>query len=631
MTGIAGKSLRPNRSSEHSEGRDHVAARQADYSLGMSPRLLAATALLGALCACSDDPAPEDRPEAAVPAGEVATPSPPDELVIEAPTRLHTNLSIVETESEAVADRLLEFSDRLRKREFEGLGEWFAEDFVGHAMTGVPVAEERELPLAIEETLHDCAGARAVGREAFVDALEALIGPWRSVDSVLFKVKKADFQRARRAWGKVHLKIHMIGRDEDGALVSVGGRADANVERDGGIYVLSRLALTELHRETRPSPMFVDVAAPAGVAHTWTRFGTEGNQSFHWNGAAAGDVDGDGDFDLFVPSDGRNFLYLAQPDGTYAEAAEARGVARPAEGTGALFADFDRDGDQDLMVAHVGWKPVGPEDSGGERLQLYLNDGEGRFTRAEGPARGPGLDVPFVAYTLTALDIDGDGWLDVHVCGYGRVEVEHNDSWVEATNGSPNGLLRCRGVDGEGRFLGFEDIAEAAGVRGSRWSYAAASADIDEDGDADLFVANDYGSNHLWINSGDGTFEDRAEALGVADRGNGMGASFGDLSGDGRLDLYISNMSSTAGNRILGRLGDDLDPETLALLAKLAAGNSIFIGAGEAGGFERLPAENGGIGASWAWSPALFDVDLDGDLDVFCANGFVTGELPFDT
>ncbi|MEC7231658.1 MAG: VCBS repeat-containing protein, partial [Planctomycetota bacterium] len=161
------------------------------------------------------------------------------------------------------------------------------------------------------------------------------------------------------------------------------------------------------------------------------------------------------------------------------------------------------------------------------------------------------------------------------------------------------------------------------------WSYAAAAADVDEDGHIDLFVANDYGSNYLWINRGDGTFEDGSDAFGVADRGNGMGAAFGDLNGDGALDLYVSNMSSTAGNRILGRLEEDIDPEIHALLKKLAAGNSIFFRGAE--GFERVPAENGGVGASWAWSPALFDLDLDGDLDVFCANGFVTGELPFDT
>ena len=121
-----------------------------------------------------------------------------------------------------------------------------------------------------------------------------------------------------------------------------------------------------------------------------------------------------------------------------------------------------------------------------------------------------------------------------------------------------------------------------------------------------------------------------AEAEGVSDIGNGMGVAWGDLNSDGRLDLYVSNMSSTAGNRILGRLNDELDPETHALLMKLAAGNSIFL-AKEGGGFERREKSAGGLGGSWAWSPVLCDLDLDGFLDVYLANGFVTGDQPFDT
>lgn len=568
-----------------------------------------------------------------MPAGEaLAQDSTVLSIDIESPSNPHRKVEYVETETETNADRLLAFSDKVRKREFDALGDWFTEDFIGNGLAPVEVAATTALPLSVERTDFDVASAHLVSGAGFAASLEQLIGPWKSVESVLFKVKAAEFQKkARPAWGKLKIKLHLLGRDEDGGMVAIGGWGYARVARVRGKYRLQKFQLTELHSERRAAPIFADVTAPAGVAHTWARFGTEQNNSFHWNGAACGDVDGDGDWDLFVPSDGRNFLYLAEPDGTYAEVAEERGVAQPDAGTGALFADFDRDGDQDLMVAQVGWTPATSDDDGGGRIRLFLNDGEGRFTEATGEARGPGLDVPFVAYTLTALDFDGDGWLDVHVCGYGRVEVEHNDSWIEATNGTPNGLLRCRGAGDDGAFLGFEDVAEAAGVRGDRWSYAAAAADVDQDGLIDLFVANDYGSNYLWINQGDGTFQDGAEALAVADRGNGMGVAFGDLNGDATLDLYISNMSSTAGNRILGRLEEDIDPEIHALLKKLAGGNSIFFGGAKGKGFGRVPAENGGTGASWAWSPALFDLELDGDLDVFCANGFVTGELPFDT
>lgn len=566
----------------------------------------------------------------------------PEDLVIPDPDRPHVSVEFVETESEAVADRLLAFSDKLRKREYGALRDFFTDDFAGSPLDAWPqkAASPEDWPLGIVREEYDVSGQvtpldqvfdRVLDRAGFEASLHMLIGGWSRVESVLWKVKGAEFQKGVRSWGKVRLKLHLLGEQPGGAMVAIHGWADARVTNRGGKYRLDRFRLTELGQETRSSRMFSEVAAATGLAHTWTRFGTAGNQSFHWNGAAAGDVDADGDWDLFVPSDGKNFLYLAQPDGTWAESAAASGVAGPAEGTGAIFFDCDRDGDQDLMVGHVGWRE--PDGSaGGERIRLYLNDGEGRFTEFQGGGFGAsGFDKAFVAYTLTAFDYDGDGWLDVHICGYGRVEVEHNDSWIEATNGSPNGLLRCLGKSEDGVFLGFEEAAETAGIVDSRWSYAAAASDVDLDGDIDLFVANDYGSNRLWVNQGDGTFKDGAESMGVADRGNGMGAAFGDLTSDGRPDLYIANMSSTAGNRILGRLSGDIDPDTHAMLKKLAAGNSIFTAAADGRGFDRLPREKGGIGANWAWSTALADLDLDGDLDVFCSNGFVTGKLPFDT
>ncbi|MCA8981569.1 MAG: VCBS repeat-containing protein, partial [Planctomycetes bacterium] len=334
-----------------------------------------------------------------------------------------------------------------------------------------------------------------------------------------------------------------------------------------------------------------------------------------------GDVDGDGYWDVFVPSDGRNYLYLGGPNGVFEEVAEARGVALPAAGTGALFFDRDGDGDQDLIVGHDAWVSKQGEVEG-RAPAFYENDGHGSFVE-----RGAALGLDRYLgpwYSLCALDFDADGDLDVFVCGYGTVAREHNDSWIEATNGTPNLLLENRGS------AGFVDVAGELGIAGRSWSYAAAAADYDLDGDTDLYVANDYGTNRLWRNDGKGRFVDVAGELGVKDKGNGMGVTFGDLNQDGVLDLYVSNMSSTAGNRILGRLQDDLDPELHATLKKLAAGNTIFLSGAEAR-FAQLPSAAGGVNASWAWSAVLRDFDLDGCLDIYCANGYVTGDLAHDT
>jgi len=274
-----------------------------------------------------------------------------------------------------------------------------------------------------------------------------------------------------------------------------------------------------------------------------------------------------------------------------------------------------------LIVGHDAWVSQKGRVEG-RTIAYFENDGSGKFTE-RGEQLGLGR-YPGPWYSLTTFDYDGDGDLDVFVCGYGSVAKEHNNSWIEATNGTPNLLLDNRGDDG------FVDVAGDLDIAGTSWTYAAAAADYDGDGDTDLYVANDYGTNRLWRNDGTGKFEDVAGELGVRDKGNGMGVTWGDLNQDGLLDLYVSNMSSTAGNRILGRLEGELDPEMHATLKKLAAGNTIFASGGE-NRFRRLPKSAGGVGASWAWAAVLRDFDLDGCLDIYCANGYVTGDLAHDT
>ena len=565
-------------------------------------------------CGGGEPEVPSDPKTTSQTEGDPA-PSLPGRIEIEEPSQRVTRLEIVEDETEEVADRLLAFSDKVRRRDFAAARESLSDSFAGHDLGSLPEGTRATEQLDIVRVTRDPSEPQIVGPNAFLEGVAALIGPWSRVDSVLWKVKAAEFQRGRPHWGKVKLFIHMTGRGERGGGEAINGWGYARVELVGDTWLVSRFQLTSLESVSRPGPIFSSIAPAAGLGHVGNRFGKPGNQSFAFNGAACGDVDGDGDFDLFLPSDGRNFLYLLGPTG-FSEAAEERGVAQPDGGTGPVLFDFDRDGDQDLVVGHVN-----DGFTSGERIELYENDGKGFFTRVEG---GLGLGArEYDAYSLTVLDHDGDGWLDVFACGYGQTAKEHNNSWIQATNGSPNALFR----NDAGK--GFVDVAPDLGIAGNSWSYAAAAADYDDDGDTDLYIANDYGKNQLWRNDG-GTFTDVAVELGVQDQGNGMGATFGDLSGDGVLDLYVSNMSSTAGNRILDRYVGEIDEEVYAILKKSAAGNTIFVQE-QAGGFRKLPKDAGGVGGNWAWAAALTDFDLDGRVDVFCTNGFVTGDQAFDT
>jgi len=539
----------------------------------------------------------------------------PESIEVDAPDAPLVNLDAVEDSSEAVANSLVELADKLRRRDFGAAEAWFAPHFAGHALAPLPLARDEELPLAARKRGADVARALVVDGPGFLASLRARIGPWARVEAVTPKVKAAEFQSGLPAWGKVRQQWTFIGADEHGGPRSLVLWAQSRVESLSGRWVIARFALESVDETERAAPLFRDVATSAGVAHAGIRFGRPGNQSFAWNGAALGDVDGDGLEDLFVPSRPANFLYRARAEGGFADEAAARGVAGPAGGTGAAFFDFDNDHDQDLALADVGWS--NGSDVGGNRLRLWVNAG--------GQLEERGVELGFGdlthAYSLSVLDADRDGFLDLYVCNYGRVDTEPNDSWVQATNGTPDRFYRNLGGES------FREEAAARGLVDTSWSYASAAADYDQDGDTDIYVANDYGVNSLWVNDGTGRFTDQAGAAGVSDLGNGMGAAWGDLDNDARLDLYVANMSSTAGRRILERMLQKAG--TWKDLSKLAAGNSIFLNRGS--GFELLPAKQGGIGASWAWAPALFDLDLDGRLDVYCCSGFVTGDTAADT
>lgn len=331
-------------------------------------------------------------------------------------------------------------------------------------------------------------------------------------------------------------------------------------------------------------------------------------------GIAAGDYDGDGDLDLYVPLIGKNRLFRNEGN-RFVETGEARDDD---VGASALFVDLDNDGRLDLLLANVASEKM-PGRGAGRALAWYRNLGNGKFGDRTATA---GLTVRGPAMSLAAADVDRDGDLDFFVCFYkdfgddSENYVPIPDDILQADNGVANQLWINQG-DGT-----FREEGKKRGVADRGWSFAAAFADYDDDGDPDLSVANDFGRNRLYRNRGDGTFEDVTSRAGAADTGFGMGVSWGDSDGDGRLDLYVSNMYSTAGNRLLGS-GDD------ARLFKMARGNTLL--RNRDGSLFGDVTRKSGVGrAGWAWSNAFFDYNSDGAPDLYVANGYMSGESSFD-
>jgi hypothetical protein len=342
-------------------------------------------------------------------------------------------------------------------------------------------------------------------------------------------------------------------------------------------------------------------------------------------GAAWGDYDGDGWQDLYLVQGGgrsgsapnanrllRNRGGSGTPqkgDGPWFEdVTERAGVGDTGAGMGALFVDLDGDGDLDLYVANYGLDV------------LYLNQGNGTFADASDLLPGHDLWSAGVA----AADTDGDGDLDLYVTSYleydltktppaeelGRYDREDPLEMLPfAFPGQRNVFLRNEGVAADGRPR-FVDVTEALGLldvqgRGMQPVFW----DFDRDGDQDLYVANDVSYNVLFRNEGDGTFKDVSFATGLDDPRGGMGLAAADVDNDGDEDMFLTNWQLEANALYINSHTSPFETRT-----RRAAFHDASVRAGLA---------RASVGVT-GWGVALFDLELDGDLDVLVANGYTS-------
>jgi hypothetical protein len=322
-------------------------------------------------------------------------------------------------------------------------------------------------------------------------------------------------------------------------------------------------------------------------------------------GVSIADFDRDGWNDIYLTNSGegsRNSLYRNNRDGSFTDVAGDLGVAdvnRQDTGVsmGAVWGDFDSDGFEDLLVYKWG------------RTELFRNNGGNGFTRVEDTGFPEWANIN----TAIWLDYDRDGLLDVFLGGYFKEDLNlwrlddtlvMPESFEYASNGGRKYLMRNLGG---GRF---EDVTASVGIDTTRWALAAGAADLTGNGYPDLFIANDYGVSELFFNEGGKRFVSVGQETGVGfSPKSGMNASFGDVLNDGRLSIYVSNISEEGillqGNNLWmprpGTAGMDLKYDNQA---------------------NNFGVELGG----WSWGAQFADLNNDGNLDIFLTNGYVSAD-----
>jgi hypothetical protein len=333
-------------------------------------------------------------------------------------------------------------------------------------------------------------------------------------------------------------------------------------------------------------PQFSDVSATSGLETLHVApIRCDGYSA----GAAWGDVEGDGDLDLYLPQRGVPSRLFVNDAGTFVDEAELRGADNlSAAGIGAVFADYDNDGDQDLYVVNDG-----PN-------RLLRNDGTGAF---EDVTAAAGVGDDGAGSGASWGDYDADGNLDLYVVNWARCQTGggydyHRDVLYHN--------------EGDGTFSDKTARLEVTGsTKGA--GFQAAWFDYDGDGDQDLYLANDYGGpapepNYLWRNDGPGTNGWRFTDVSIPSHAglsmNAMGLGIGDPDRDQDLDIAISNIEATA---FLDNRGDGTF-KNLARRVRVARPN------------QRVREK------SITWGLAFYDLNLDGWEDLYVAGGSLAQE-----
>jgi len=455
------------------------------------------------------------------------------------------------------------------------------------------------------------------------DYYAELFALFATLERTEVRIRRIDWNLEDERGLPAECRLIARGVRPDGSRAVLDQYSNIRIRRTGNVWQITREEVFRRELIVTEQPQFDVATAAAGIddVHDTTNspvFRLIGGTQVS-SGSAVGDVDCDGLEDVALLNVEKVRLYRNRADGTFEDVTQQFDLDLRLDNAaaGIVLFDADNDGDPDMWISGVY----------GEKF--LVNHECKRFTDA---TAATGIGATRWSSMPAVADYDRDGDLDVYVVRMG--DHEHDapvPSW-EARNGYGDSLYRN---DGGGRFT---DVAAEAGIHVRGWGLAGAWGDYNNDLYPDMYVGNEFGQNALYRNNRDGTFTQVAAEASALDRGAAMGVTWGDYDNDGDLDLFVSNMYANSRWAMFHpefpapvpwyfSWVPHSDVETI--IDELTRGSTLLQNNGD-GTFTDVSDAAGIRDAQWGWAAEFFDYNNDGHLDIYAANGFVTGPLPDD-
>ena len=454
--------------------------------------------------------------------------------------------------------------------------------------------------------------------DQLTQAIMKMLTNWASVDLAdwhVFRVRADTRRPSSRATVRGHLSL--AGTWSNGQREELYASVTCEfVRNEKGHWRISKMRFDDQTRARTKAPAFRDIATITGFKFNtsekdkkWQQAVINERHLFTNGGMTALDYNRDGLTDI-IATQGENETILFINDAKGGFERKQLSLINSPERVSKFYSwvDLDNDGQEEL----VGERII-TSSNGTHEIPIYqVKDGTMLEAKNRLVFKTKSWLRKISFESIIPCDVNGDQLLDLFFVGYSHNDSNRQPSFISATDGMRNLLFINKGN------LKFEEQALKRGLKETKYSLVAACYDFDKDGDADIFVGNDFGSNDYYTNSGGGQFSNDSNHPFFRGSSFSMGLSIADFDNTGHYSVSVSNMYSHAGNRIVPLVEEFQGHDSNDIL-RLAEGNSLYEyrnNKWEDTGVERNINVSG-----WAWANQFFDFDNDGDKDLFVTNG----------